>query len=73
MDSNSTLATDRGIEDIGILAVDPSLQSYQDHFKYRVAQYVEKKSLFEKYEGSLEEFAQGDVFNHHCYALCVFT
>ncbi|CAM8972255.1 unnamed protein product [Rhodiola kirilowii] len=59
MDSTSATATDNGAEDIGILAVDPSLQPYEDHFKYIVAHYKEKKALFEKYEGSLEEFAQG--------------
>uniref|UniRef100_A0A7N0V7G2 1,4-alpha-glucan branching enzyme n=1 Tax=Kalanchoe fedtschenkoi TaxID=63787 RepID=A0A7N0V7G2_KALFE len=59
MDGTSTTNIEKADEGLGILAIDPSLQPYQDHFKYRVAQYLQKKALFEKYEGSVEQFAQG--------------
>lgn len=49
------------IERIGILNVDPGLEPFRDHFKYRMKRYVDQKKLFEKHEGGLEEFAKGDV------------
>ncbi|XP_059634373.1 1,4-alpha-glucan-branching enzyme 1, chloroplastic/amyloplastic-like isoform X2 [Cornus florida] len=46
-------------ENIGLLRVDPGLEQYKEHFQYRVKKYADQKRLIEKYEGSLEEFAQG--------------
>lgn len=48
-------------EHLGIFNVDPSLEQFKDHFTYRSKRYMEQKSLIEKYEGSLEEFAQGET------------
>ncbi|PKU76565.1 1,4-alpha-glucan-branching enzyme, chloroplastic/amyloplastic isoform X1 [Dendrobium catenatum] len=58
----STMLKDTTVENaenIGVLSVDPSLEPYKDHFIYRSKRYFEQKALIEKYEGSLEEFAQG--------------
>lgn len=48
-------------EKIGLFSIDPSLEQFKDHFRYRLKRYVDQKKLIEKYEGSLEEFAQGDL------------
>lgn len=53
------------IENIGILRIDPGLEPFEDHFKYRVRKYVDQKNLFEKYEGGLEEYAKGNILYHH--------
>lgn len=59
-DDNSAMATmGEDTEHIGILDTDPGLEPFKDHFGYRMRRYVEQKELIEKYEGSLEEFAQG--------------
>ncbi|XP_010664077.1 1,4-alpha-glucan-branching enzyme 1, chloroplastic/amyloplastic isoform X2 [Vitis vinifera] len=59
-DDNSAMATmGEDTEHIGILDTDPGLEPFKDHFRYRMRRYVEQKELIEKYEGSLEEFAQG--------------
>lgn len=59
-DENPTLAkNDEESEDLGIFKVDPGLEAYRDHFKYRVEKYVDQKKLIEKYEGGLDKFAQG--------------
>lgn len=49
-------------EDIGVLSTDSSLEPYKEHFKYRLKGYLDQKSLLEKFEGGLEEFAQGDFY-----------
>lgn len=60
MDNNSTMTSaEEKTESIGVLNVDPGLQSYKDHFNYRVRRYAEQKSLFEQFEESIEKFAQG--------------
>ncbi|KAK2999673.1 hypothetical protein RJ639_023752 [Escallonia herrerae] len=46
-------------ENIGILGVDPGLEPYKDHFRYRVRRYLDQKRSIEANEGSLEQFAQG--------------
>uniref|UniRef100_A0A1D1Z3W9 1,4-alpha-glucan branching enzyme n=2 Tax=Anthurium amnicola TaxID=1678845 RepID=A0A1D1Z3W9_9ARAE len=46
-------------DNLGIYKVDPSLEKFKGHFRYRSERYVEQKKLIEKYEGSLEDFAQG--------------
>ncbi|XP_027092189.1 1,4-alpha-glucan-branching enzyme 1, chloroplastic/amyloplastic isoform X1 [Coffea arabica] len=57
---NSTMSTaDVETENIGLFGMDSALESYKDHFRYRIMRYVEQKKLIETYEGSLEEFAQG--------------
>ncbi|GMH18906.1 hypothetical protein Nepgr_020747 [Nepenthes gracilis] len=58
-DSPSMTDSEEGIQNIGILSLDPGLEPYKDHFRYRMKRYVEQKILIEKYEGSLLEFAQG--------------
>lgn len=50
------------MEDIDVLSTDSSLEPYKEHFQYRVKKYLDQKSLFEKFEGGLEEFAQGDFY-----------
>ncbi|XP_042493186.1 1,4-alpha-glucan-branching enzyme 1, chloroplastic/amyloplastic-like isoform X3 [Macadamia integrifolia] len=46
-------------KNIGIMSLDPGLEPFKDHFRYRIVRYVEQKKLIEKYERGLEEFAQG--------------
>ncbi|PRQ27341.1 putative 1,4-alpha-glucan branching enzyme [Rosa chinensis] len=58
-DSSRMTVSDEEMEDIGVLRTDSNLEPYKDHFKYRIKRYLEQKSLFEKHEGGLEEFAQG--------------
>lgn len=62
-DDNSTMTSleeDVGTEIIGLVKLDPALEPYLDHFKYRMKRYVDQKKLIEKYEGALEEFALGN-------------
>ncbi|KAJ8538179.1 hypothetical protein K7X08_014719 [Anisodus acutangulus] len=61
-DDNSTTASleeDVETENIGLLNLDPALEPYLAHFKYRMKRYVDQKKLIVKYEGALEEFALG--------------
>ncbi|KAK6160824.1 hypothetical protein DH2020_004205 [Rehmannia glutinosa] len=59
-DDHSTVANmDEDSENIGIFSLDPGLEAYKDHFRYRIRRYVDQKKLIEKHETSLEEFAQG--------------
>ncbi|XP_077246825.1 1,4-alpha-glucan-branching enzyme 1, chloroplastic/amyloplastic-like isoform X2 [Tasmannia lanceolata] len=59
-DDSPVMATiEEETENIGILALDPSLGRFKDHLLYRTRKYVEQKKLIEKYEGGLEEFARG--------------
>ncbi|GLT46061.1 hypothetical protein SLA2020_198490 [Shorea laevis] len=58
-DSSTMMTSDEDTENIGILGLDPGLEPFKDHFKYRMRKYVDQKKLFEKYEGGLEEFARG--------------
>ncbi|KAG9443121.1 hypothetical protein H6P81_018975 [Aristolochia fimbriata] len=51
--------TEEIAHEIGLLDLDPALQPFKDHFVYRIGRYIEQKRLIEKYEGSLQEFAQG--------------
>ncbi|XP_062019670.1 1,4-alpha-glucan-branching enzyme 1, chloroplastic/amyloplastic-like [Rosa rugosa] len=60
-DSSKMTVSDEEMEDIGVVRTDSNLEPYKDHFKHRITRYLEQKSLFEKYEGGLEEFAQGYV------------
>ncbi|PIA46825.1 hypothetical protein AQUCO_01500400v1 [Aquilegia coerulea] len=46
-------------ENIAIMGLDPGLEGFKDHLKYRTQKYVEQKNLIENFEGSLEDFAQG--------------
>lgn len=80
-DDKSTMSSiEEDVESIGILHSDPSLETYKDHFKYRLKRYVDQKKLIEEYEGGLKEFAQGYCNCRHCfssallfYILCVHT
>ncbi|OAY63014.1 1,4-alpha-glucan-branching enzyme, chloroplastic/amyloplastic, partial [Ananas comosus] len=58
-DSSTMVVVEEEIQHLGIFDVDPSLGQFKDHFVYRWNKYIEQKSLIEKYEGSLEEFALG--------------
>ena len=58
-DSSRMTVSEGEMEDIGILKTDSLLEPHKDHFKCRVKRYLEQKSLFEKFEGGLEEFARG--------------
>lgn len=62
-DTSTMSSSEEDLENISILHVDPSLEPYKDHFKYRLKRYVDQKKLIEAYEGGLEEFAKGD-YNH---------
>ncbi|KAF5189125.1 1,4-alpha-glucan-branching enzyme, partial [Thalictrum thalictroides] len=46
-------------ENIGIMGLDPGLEGFKDHLIYRTRKYVEQKDLIGKFEGSVEDFAQG--------------
>lgn len=62
-DDNLTMASreeDVETESIDLLNLDPALEPYLDHFRYRMKKYVDQKMLIEKYEGALEEFSQGN-------------
>ncbi|GFZ10518.1 starch branching enzyme 2.1 [Actinidia rufa] len=59
-DDNSAMMTaEKDTENFGLLSVDPRLEPFRDHFRYRIKRYADQKKLIEKYEGSLEEFARG--------------
>ncbi|KAK1320733.1 1,4-alpha-glucan-branching enzyme [Acorus calamus] len=59
-EDNSSMGNVEGdAEMVGIFDVDPYLKQFKDHFNYRFKTYAERKKLIEKYEGSLEKFAQG--------------
>ncbi|KAF7140267.1 hypothetical protein RHSIM_Rhsim06G0006900 [Rhododendron simsii] len=58
-DDNSTMTIEDDNEKIGLFSIDPGLEPFKDHFRYRLKRYEDQKKLIEKYEGSLEEFAQG--------------
>lgn len=55
-----------GMENIGLVSIDPGLESFKDHFRYRMKRYVDQKKLIERYEGGLEEFALGN-FQYHSF------
>ncbi|KAJ8485537.1 hypothetical protein OPV22_018022 [Ensete ventricosum] len=58
-ENQAMTTTEEDVQYRGILDLDPSLEKFKDHLIYRSKKYVEQKSLIEKFEGSLEEFAQG--------------
>ncbi|KAL8523681.1 hypothetical protein ACS0TY_013595 [Phlomoides rotata] len=58
-DSSTIVNMEDAAEKIGLLDLDPGLEAYKDHFKYRMRRYVDQKMLIEKHEGSIEKFAQG--------------
>ncbi|KAM7256311.1 hypothetical protein ACFE04_012052 [Oxalis oulophora] len=51
--------TGKDLENMAILQTDPDLESFKDHFKYRMKKYTDQKELFEKHEGGLAEFSKG--------------
>ncbi|KAJ6351985.1 hypothetical protein OIU76_001239 [Salix suchowensis] len=57
-DSTMTTVGD-DMENIGLLSIDPGLESFKEHFRYRMKRYVDQKKLIERHEGGLEEFALG--------------
>lgn len=63
MKENQAMTTTSEDVQLGIFEIDPSLEKFKDHFSYRTKKYVETKSMIEKYEGSLEVFAQGKFFH----------
>ena len=78
IDDNAAMTTmEEDTEHIGILDIDPSLKPFKDHFGYKMRRYAEQKELIEKYEGGLEEFAQGDILVspmqvHNFFSLLLF-
>ncbi|KAK4489907.1 hypothetical protein RD792_000555 [Penstemon davidsonii] len=46
-------------ENVGLVSLDPSLEPFKDHFRYRMRRYLDQKMLIEKHETTVEEFAQG--------------
>lgn len=58
-DSATMTPPEEDTEKIGILGIDPGLEPYKDHFRYRMQRFIDQKALLEKYEGGLEEFALG--------------
>jgi len=50
-----------GLEKLGVLEVDPYLAPHQTHLKYRVREYLKRKMEIDKYEGSLQDFAKGEL------------
>ncbi|KAK9946818.1 hypothetical protein M0R45_012261 [Rubus argutus] len=58
-DSSTMTVSNEEMENIGVLSTDSSLEPYKEHFECRVKRYLDQKSLFEKFEGGLEEFSQG--------------
>lgn len=60
IDDNSTMTSnEKDSESIRLFEIDPSLEPYRDHFRYRMKRYTDQKKLIEEYEGSLEDFALG--------------
>ena len=47
------------IEKLGVIEMDPMLAGHQNHLRYRVREFMKRKTEIEKVEGSLEEFAKG--------------
>ncbi|KAG6402922.1 hypothetical protein SASPL_135136 [Salvia splendens] len=60
--SSAVVEMEEADENIAIFSLDPSLEAYKDHFKYRIRTFRDRKGLIEKHEGSLEEFAQGHSY-----------
>ncbi|KAK1362235.1 1,4-alpha-glucan branching enzyme [Heracleum sosnowskyi] len=59
-DENSDMMhIEEDTETVAVLDLDPGLRPYKDHFGYRMRRYISQKKQIEKYEGSLEDFAQG--------------
>lgn len=58
-------------ENIGLFSLDPSLEAYGDHFKYRIRRFTDQKKLIEKHEGNLEEFAQGNMMKSRLHNVSV--
>lgn len=69
-ENQAMTTTEEDVQHHGIFDLDPSLEKFKDHLIYRSKKYVEQKSLIEKFEGSLEEFAQG--IKHIYFKLIVF-
>lgn len=59
-DENTAMNIGNDTETVSVLDLDQGLGPYKDHFGYRMKRYIEQKKLIEKYEGSLEDFAQGN-------------
>lgn len=59
-DNSTMVNVEEDIDNIGLISLDPGLEPYKDHFKYRMKRYLDQKKLIETHEGSLEEFALGN-------------
>ncbi|EFJ43598.1 1,4-alpha-glucan branching enzyme II [Volvox carteri f. nagariensis] len=60
------IAKEKDEEGLAVVAVDPQLANYADHFRYRWAQYRNTLERIEAAEGSLEQFARGyEYFGFH--------
>ncbi|KAG6402412.1 hypothetical protein SASPL_134605 [Salvia splendens] len=69
--SSAVVEMEEAAENIAIFSLDPSLEAYKDHFKYRIRTFRDRKGLIEKHEGSLEEFAQGYWFGFNHEEGCI--
>lgn len=59
-DEKKTITSfEEDMEITGLLSIDPGLESFKDHFRYRMQRFTNQKQLIEKYEGGLEEFSKG--------------
>ncbi|CAI9763005.1 unnamed protein product [Fraxinus pennsylvanica] len=58
-DNSTMMNVEEDTDNIGLISLDPGLEPYKDHFKYRMKRYLDQKELIEIHEGSLEEFARG--------------
>lgn len=73
-DTSAAMATmGEDAEHIGILDTDPGLGPFKEHFRYRMRRYAEQKELIQKYEGSLEGFAQGDILVSSMKCIIAFS
>lgn len=48
------------VEKLGVVEVDPMLAAHQNHLRYRMREFMNRKMDIEKVEGSLEDFAKGE-------------
>ncbi|AQK67289.1 starch branching enzyme 1 [Zea mays] len=57
---DKTMATAKGdVDHLPIYDLDPKLEIFKDHFRYRMKRFLEQKGSIEENEGSLESFSKG--------------
>lgn len=50
-----------GMQNLGVLELDPYLAPHRIHLRSRVREFMKRKMEIEKHEGSLEDFAEGST------------